>query len=100
MATDETTSNTQQTAASSTAEVSISSVMSEKRKFPPPADFALNAHVSSMADYEKLYAAAEAARPASFGSVEWLKDFFQTFLGYAAAAVAEFQAHMRGINQF
>ncbi len=38
---------------------SISSVLSEKRKFPPPSDFSQNAHISSMDEYEKLYAKAE-----------------------------------------
>ncbi|MCG8377126.1 MAG: acetyl-coenzyme A synthetase, partial [Chlorobiales bacterium] len=37
---------------------SISSVLSEKRKFPPPSDFSKNAHISSMEEYEKLYSKA------------------------------------------
>jgi len=38
---------------------SISSVLTEKRKFPPPPEFSENAHVSSMDEYEKLYAKAQ-----------------------------------------
>ena len=57
MATDETTSSTQPVAP---ANESFSSVLSEKRKFPPPAEFAKAAHISSMEEYEKLYAAADA----------------------------------------
>lgn len=38
-----------------TEQESISSVLSEKRKFPPPSDFSENAHISSMEEYEKLY---------------------------------------------
>ena len=72
MATDETTSNTQQ-------ETSISSVMSEKRKFPPPAEFSKNAHISSMEEYEKLYALAEADPEAYWGGIaeqfHWFKKW-------------------------
>ncbi len=42
-----------------TEQESISSVLSEKRKFPPPPEFSANAHISSMDEYEKLYAEAE-----------------------------------------
>ncbi len=36
----------------------ISSVMSEKRKFPPPAAFSEKARIGSMEEYETLYKAA------------------------------------------
>ena len=42
---------------------------SESRLFPPPADFAADAHVKSFDEYEKLYAAA-AADPEGF----WAKQ--------------------------
>lgn len=58
MATDEKTSSNQPTASPALIEESISSVMTEKRKFPPPVEFSNSAHVSSMEEYEKLYAAA------------------------------------------
>ena len=39
---------------------SIESVLTETRSFPPPAEFAAKAHVKSLAEYEALYARAEA----------------------------------------
>lgn len=54
MATDKKTPSQQQESGSE----SISSVLSEKRKFPPPTEFSNAAHISSMEDYEKLYAEA------------------------------------------
>ena len=66
MATDETTSSTQPVAP---ANESFSSVLSEKRKFPPPAEFAKAAHISSMEEYEKLYAAADADPEAYWGGI-------------------------------
>jgi len=44
---------------------SIESVLTETRSFPPPAEFAKQAHVGSQADYEALYARA-AADPEGF----------------------------------
>ncbi len=79
MATDETTSNTQPTETSSSANDSISSVLSEKRKFPPPAEFSKNAHISSMEEYEKLYASASADPEAYWGGIAeqflWFKKW-------------------------
>jgi acetyl-CoA synthetase len=46
---------------------SIESVLTEKRSFPPPAEFAKLAHVKSAADYEAMYAHA-AADPEGFWS--------------------------------
>jgi acetyl-CoA synthetase len=40
-------------------EVAINSVLQEKRVFKPTAAFSQQAHVKSMAEYERLYAAAE-----------------------------------------
>jgi acetyl-CoA synthetase len=37
----------------------IESVLQERRKFDPPAEFAREAHVKSFAEYERLYAEAE-----------------------------------------
>jgi acetyl-CoA synthetase len=37
----------------------ITSVLKETRKFPPPAEFAAQAHVKSLADYEKLWQRAK-----------------------------------------
>ena len=78
MATDETTSSTQPVATSSDND-SISSVLSEKRKFPPPAEFSKNAYVSSMEQYEKLYASADADPEAYWGGIadqfHWFKKY-------------------------
>jgi len=45
----------------------IESVLTEKRSFPPPAEFAQQAHVKSFADYEAMYARA-AQDPEGFWS--------------------------------
>jgi acetyl-CoA synthetase len=44
---------------SSPAEQNITSVLKETRTFPPPAEFAANAHIRSMAEYEKLFQRAK-----------------------------------------
>jgi acetyl-CoA synthetase len=56
---------------------SIESVLTETRSFPPPAEFAAKAHVKSLAEYEALYARAE-ADPEGFwaevaGELAWEK---------------------------
>jgi acetyl-CoA synthetase len=43
----------------------IESILSEDRVFPPPPEFAAEAHIKSFAEYERLYAEAE-ADPAAF----------------------------------
>ncbi|MEO8553691.1 MAG: acetate--CoA ligase, partial [Kofleriaceae bacterium] len=58
---------------------SIESVLTETRSFPPPASFARHAHVKSMAEYEALYAKAE-ANPEAFwaevaGELAWGKPW-------------------------
>jgi acetyl-CoA synthetase len=55
----------------------IETILNESRLFPPPADFASTAEVSSFEEYEKLYARAE-ADPESFwaeqaGALHWFK---------------------------
>src|SRR5437667_4462060 len=40
---------------SSPTSQNITSVLKETRTFPPPAEFAANAHIKSMAEYEKLF---------------------------------------------
>lgn len=47
----------------------IESILTEDRVFPPPAEFAANAHITSFEEYEKLYAEA-AADPEAF----WAKQ--------------------------
>jgi len=49
--------------------IAIESTLHEDRVFPPPAEFAANAHIKSFEEYEKLYAEA-AADPAAF----WAKQ--------------------------
>jgi acetyl-CoA synthetase len=58
---------------------SIESVLTENRSFPPPAEFASQAHIKSYADYEAMYARA-AADPEGFwaeiaGALEWAKPW-------------------------
>ena len=40
---------------SSPATANITSVLKETRVFPPPPEFAANAHIKSMAEYERLW---------------------------------------------
>jgi acetyl-CoA synthetase len=42
-----------------TERTEIESILHEDRVFPPPADFAANAHIKSFEEYERLYAQAE-----------------------------------------
>src|SRR5205823_4526898 len=44
---------------SSPAQGHITSVLKETRTFPPPAEFAANAHIGSLAEYEKLWKRAK-----------------------------------------
>ncbi len=75
--------------------VAIESVLTEDRVFPPPAEFAANAHVKSFGEYEKLYAEA-AADPQAFWAkqaealhwfkkwdtvLEWNEPFAKWFVG-------------------
>ena len=48
---------------------SIESILHEDAPFPPPPDFAANAHIKSFEEYEELYAEA-AADPEAF----WAKQ--------------------------
>jgi acetyl-CoA synthetase len=79
MATDDKKTATGQDASSSPANDSISSVLSEKRKFPPPAAFSSNARIKSMEEYEKLYSDAEKDPDAYWGGLaeefHWFKKW-------------------------
>jgi acetyl-CoA synthetase len=60
---------------------SIESVLTEERSFPPPAAFAKEAHVKSLAEYEALYERA-ARDPDGFwtevaGALEWAEPWQQ-----------------------
>src|SRR5438445_3779494 len=57
----------------------IESVLNEHRLFPPPPEFAANAHIKSFDEYERLYAEA-AADPGAFWakqaeSLDWFKKW-------------------------
>jgi acetyl-CoA synthetase len=58
----------------------IESVLQERRKFPPPPDFAQQAHIKSFADYQRMYDQA-AADPEGFWAgvasshVEWFSPW-------------------------
>src|SRR6187401_2640784 len=73
----------------------IESVLNEDRVFPPPADFAANAHIKSFEEYEQIYAEA-AADPQAFWAkqaenldwfrkwdtvLEWNEPFAKWFVG-------------------
>src|SRR5687768_10919498 len=75
--------------------VDIESILSETRVFPPPAEFAANAHIKSFEEYERLYAEAE-ANPEGFWAkqaeklhwfkkwdtvLEWSEPFAKWFVG-------------------
>ena len=49
--------------------IAIESISHESRVFPPPTEFAANAHIKSFEEYERLYAEA-AADPTAF----WAKQ--------------------------
>ncbi len=59
--------------------VAIESMSNESRVFPPPAEFAANAHIKSFEDYERIYAEA-AADPEGFwakqaAELHWFKKW-------------------------
>jgi acetyl-CoA synthetase len=59
----------------------VASVMNEVRVFPPPTEFSARARIGSLADYQRLYAAA-AADPAAFWderakSLPWMTPYEQ-----------------------
>ncbi len=57
----------------------IESILREQRIFPPPAEFAAQAHVKSFAEYERLYAQAAADPPAFWAQqaneLHWFKQW-------------------------
>src|SRR5213596_3365696 len=57
----------------------IESILNESRMFPPPADFAANAHVKSFEEYERLYDEAAKDVPAFWAkqaeSLDWFKKW-------------------------
>src|SRR5690349_11481099 len=62
-----------------TQQASIDSVLQESRSFPPPAEFSQQAHIKSLADYERLYAEAERDPEAFWGNIarelHWFKPW-------------------------
>jgi acetyl-CoA synthetase len=70
----------------------IQSVLSEKRVFPPPPEFSRHAHISSIADYERLCAEAD-SDPEKFwseiaGQLDWFKPWTKV-LDWSAAPFAK-----------
>src|SRR6478672_8841952 len=73
----------------------IESILSEDRVFPPPAEFASEAHIKSFEEYERLYAEAEADPEAFWAKqadelhwfrrwdkvLEWNEPFAKWFVG-------------------
>lgn len=78
------------------SEPTIESILQEKRLFPPTREFAQNAHIKSLADYQQLYAQAR-ANPQEFWAklaatelewfqkwetvLDWQPPFAQWFVG-------------------
>ncbi len=62
-----------------TDQTAIESVLNEDRIFPPPADFAANAHIKSFEEYEQIYAEAAADVPAFWAKqaaeLDWFKKW-------------------------
>ncbi|HRI03247.1 MAG TPA: acetate--CoA ligase [Pyrinomonadaceae bacterium] len=62
-----------------TDQTAIESVLHEDRIFPPPADFAANAHIKSFEEYERIYAEAAADVPAFWAKqaaeLDWFKKW-------------------------
>jgi acetyl-CoA synthetase len=56
---------------------SIESILKESRLFMPPAEFAQNAHVKSLAEYEAIYSAAEADPEGFWASRAESLDWFR-----------------------
>ncbi len=60
-------------------EKNIESTLTERRLFPPPAEFAKHAHVKTMGEYEALYkeslASPETFWPRMAGELTWLKKW-------------------------
>jgi acetyl-CoA synthetase len=55
----------------------IQSSLNEKRLFPPPAEFSANAHVTSIADYERLYEEADRDPEKFWGDIAGQLDWFK-----------------------
>jgi len=60
-------------------QTAIESVLNENRIFPPPPDFAANAHVKSFEEYERMYSEAAADLPAFWekqaAELDWFKKW-------------------------
>lgn len=80
---------------SEASNIAIESVLHESRLFPPPDEFAQQAHIKSFAEYEEIYAQAERDPEAFWASVaenlhwfqkwdtvlEWNEPFAKWFVG-------------------
>lgn len=58
-------------------QVAIESVLNEERVFPPPPEFAANAHIKSFEEYERLYSQAAADVPAFWEKQAESLDWFE-----------------------
>jgi acetyl-CoA synthetase len=69
---------------SSPAASNITSVLKEGRRFPPPADFAAQAHIRSLAEYEQLWQQARDNPEAFWGQqaeqLSWFKHWDQVLV--------------------
>src|SRR5262245_15771853 len=69
---------------SSPAASNITSVLKEGRRFPPPADFAAQAHIRSLAEYEQLWQQARDNPEAFWGQqaeqLSWFRHWDQVLV--------------------
>ena len=60
-------------------QVNIDSILQETRSFPPPPEFAAQAHIKSLQEYERLYAEAESHPEKFWASIARELHWFKTW---------------------
>src|SRR5947209_8312185 len=60
-------------------QVNIDSILQESRRFPPPSEFAANAHIKSQEEYERLYAQAASDPEKFWGAIARELHWFKTW---------------------
>src|SRR5437762_9227903 len=60
-------------------QVNIDSILQETRSFPPPPEFAAQAHIKSLQEYERLYAEAESDPEKFWASIARELHWFKTW---------------------
>ena len=60
-------------------QVNIDSILQESRRFPPPSEFAANANIKSLEEYERLYAQAASDPEKFWGAIARELHWFKTW---------------------